>query len=96
MNIKALWNWKTKLSLLITVLLILFIGFMKMERDNGKTTWSNLWECFGKGRNVRQESDYDFIFNKCAIIYKDENGNEYKRVHANLDVNTQLPDKTEE
>lgn len=84
-RIKELFNWKAKLSLLVMVLFMLFIGFMQMERDNGKTTWNNWWDCIGEGQALDRESDYDLLWNKCVTIRINADGSE-TRVKANLDV----------
>lgn len=84
-HIKSLFNWKVKLTLLATVVLMLFIGFMSMERDNGQTTWNNWLDCIGEGQALERESDYDFLWNKCVTIRVNADGSE-TRVKANLDV----------
>ena len=82
------WNWKSKTLLVLTLLVVLVVGLGSIDRKVGGTTWDNWWECIGQADNVQQTHDYNIIFNKCAIIYHDDAGNEIKRVHANLDINT--------
>ena len=84
-TIKSWFNWKVKLILIFTVLLMLFVAFMQMQRDNGRSTWYNYWDCVGEGSSLDRESDYDFIFNKCVTIRVNEDGSE-TRVKASLDI----------
>ena len=58
---------------------------LTMERDNGKTTYRNWWDCHGIGSSLERESDYSILYNTCVTIRVNEDGSE-TRVNAALDV----------